>query len=39
MRRATRAKGQPTKKRTNREQPPVEYQQPFGGDRFSISGY
>jgi hypothetical protein len=34
-----RAERQPTKKRVTHERQPVEYQQPFGGDRFSIKGY
>jgi hypothetical protein len=37
--RAARAEAQPTKKRDTREPQPVKYQQPFGGDRFSIKGY
>ena len=34
-----RAERLPTKKRLTRGWPPVEYQQPLGGDRFSIKGY
>jgi hypothetical protein len=37
--RAARAEEEPTKKRANRGRAPVGYQQPFGGDRFSIKGY
>ena len=33
------AERRPTKKRVTRERQPVEYQQPFSGDRFSIKGY
>jgi hypothetical protein len=34
-----RAERLPTKKRVTRERQQIDYQQPFGGDRFSIKGY
>jgi hypothetical protein len=37
--REARAERLPTKKRPTRGWPTVEYQQPLGGDRFSIKGY
>jgi hypothetical protein len=34
-----RAERLPAKRRVTRERQPVDYQQPWGGDRFSIKGY